>query len=829
MRTYLYVLALALVPALPALGTSNELTLFPVNSTLRGKAARQRLIVTATKDGKAVDRTRDVRFESLTPKTVAVSADGIVTPLGDGAGIVVARLDGLEARATIKVLDTANDLPVTFEKDVQPILARFGCNAGACHGKARGQNGFQLSLLGFDADFDFAALTQEARGRRVFPAAPENSLLLLKPTGEMPHGGGRRLTKGAAHYEVLRRWIAVGTPRTPKEEPTLDRITVEPTERILLPSPSGRGVGGEGGSDQQLVITAHYSNKTSADVTHLTMFQSNESVIAAVDAQGRVKAGPLPGEAAIMARFMEKFAVCNVIIPLPKSVPAEVYAKLPRKNFIDGLVYDKLQRLGITPSEPCSDATFQRRAYIDVIGRLPTPAETRAFLADKAADKRDRLVDALLERPEYADHWANKWADLMRPNPYHVGIKAVFTFDAFLRDSFRKNKPYDQFVKEIITAQGSTWRNGAVVMFRDRRQPDELTTMVSQLFLGVRLECAKCHHHPFEVYGQDDFYSFAAYFGRIGRKGQGISAPISGGEEVIFNVAAGQVKHPGTGKIMMPRPLFPLPSPPGRGAGGEGVGLDPRRELADWLTSEHNPYFAKVAVNRIWADLMGRGLVEPIDDLRATNPPSNGPLLDALAAHFRKVAYDQKKLLRTILTSHVYGLSSIPHKQNVGDLRNYSRHYRQRMRGEVLLDAMTDITGIPEVFAAAPPRTRAIELWTVRTQSVFLDSFGRPDPNQDPPCERTSDTSVVQALHLMNSPKLHAKVTNDEGRAAALAASKRTPAEIVEDLYLLVYCRLPHDAERRNALRRFEGVPRRQATEDLLWAILNTPEFVFKD
>src|ERR1019366_9115937 len=412
MRTYLYVLALALVPALPALGTSNELTLFPVNSTLRGKAARQRLIVTATKDGKAVDRTRDVRFESLTPKTVAVSADGIVTPLGDGAGIVVARLDGLEARATIKVLDTANDLPVTFEKDVQPILARFGCNAGACHGKARGQNGFQLSLLGFDADFDFAALTQEARGRRVFPAAPENSLLLLKPTGEMPHGGGRRLTKGDAHYEVLRRWIAVGTPRTPKEEPTLDRITVEPTERILLPSPSGRGVGGEGGSDQQLVITAHYSNKTSADVTHLTMFQSNESVIAAVDAQGRVKAGPLPGEAAIMARFMEKFAVCNVIIPLPKSVPAEVYAKLPRKNFIDGLVYDKLQRLGITPSAPCSDATFQRRAYIGVIGRLPTPAETKAFLADKAADKRDRLVDALLERPEYLDHWANKWADL---------------------------------------------------------------------------------------------------------------------------------------------------------------------------------------------------------------------------------------------------------------------------------------------------------------------------------------------------------------------------------------------------------------------------------
>jgi hypothetical protein len=689
--------------------------------------------------------------------------------------------------------------------------------------------------LGFDADFDFAALTQEARGRRIFPAAPENSLLLLKPIGEMPHAGGRRLTKGDSNYEVLRRWIASGMPRTPKTEPALERITIEPMERILLPSPSGRGVGGEGGAEQQLIVTAHYSDKTSADVTHLTMFQSNESVIAAVDAQGRVKAGPLPGEAAIMARFMEKFAVCNVIIPLPKSVPAEVYAKLPRKNFIDGLVYDKLQRLGITPSEPCSDATFQRRAYLDVIGRLPTPQETRTFIADQSPGKRAELVDALLDRPEYADYWANKWADLMRPNPYHVGIKAVFTLDAFLRDSFRTNKPYDQFVKEIITAQGSTWRNGAVVLFRDRRQPDELTTIVSQLFLGVRLECAKCHHHPFEVYSQDDFYSFAAYFAKLGRKGQGISAPISGGEEVIFSAPAGQVKHPVTGKIMMPRPLFLLPSPHrGRGAGREGAAPrddldDPRRELADWLTSEHNPYFAKVAVNRIWADLMGRGLVEPIDDMRATNPPSNGPLLDALADHFRKVGYDQKKLLRTMMTSHVYGLSSIPNKQNVGDLRNYSRHYRQRLRGEVLLDALTDITGVPEVFAAAPPRTRAMELWTVRTQSVFLDSFGRPDPNQDPPCERTSDTSVVQALHLMNSPKLHAKVTSDDGRAATLAASKKTTAEIVDELYLLVYCRYPSDEERKNAVRRFEAAPRRPATEDLLWALLNTPEFVFKD
>jgi hypothetical protein len=832
-RMFLWLVFPFLLVAGPTMARADGLAISPANATLHGKGARQRLVVTATKDGKGVDRTRNARFESLTPKVVAVSADGIVMPIGDGVGTIVAHLDGLDARATVKVIDGTADLPVTFEKDVQPILARMGCNAGACHGKARGQNGFQLSLLGYDHDFDYAALTQEARGRRVFPASPENSVLLRKAIGEMPHGGGRRLQKGDGHYEVLLRWITAGMPRTPIETATVEKITVEPSERLLLPTPSGRGAGGEGiATDQQLLVTAHYSDKTTADVTHLTMFQSNESVIAAVDANGRIKAGPLPGEAAIMARFMEKFAVCNIIIPLSKTVPAEVYAKLPRKNFIDGLVYDKLQRLGITPSEPCGDATFHRRAYLDVIGRLPSPQETTAFLADKSSDKRVKLVDQLLERPDYADHWANKWADLLRPNPYHVGIKAVFTYDAFIRDSFRKNKPYDKFVKEILTAQGSTWHNGAAVMFRDRRQPDELTTIVSQLFLGVRLECAKCHHHPFEVYSQDDFYSFAAHFGRIGRKGTGISAPISGSEEVIFTNPTGDVKHPGTGKTMLPKPLFILPSPSGRGAGGEGEtdkDQDPRQVLADWLVSEHNPFFAKVAVNRIWTDLMGRGLVEPIDDMRATNPPSNGPLLDALADHFRKQGYDQKKLLRAVMTSHVYGLSSLPSKTNSGDLRNYSRHYRQRLRGEVLLDALTDITGVPEVFAAAPPRTRAIELWTVRTQSVFLDSFGRPDPNQDPPCERTSDSTVVQALHLMNSPRLHAKVTSDEGRAATLAASKKATAEIVDELYLLAYCRYPSDAERKVGLSVFNGVKRRQATEDLLWALLNTPEFVFKD
>jgi hypothetical protein len=785
----------------------------PMTFVLDGKDARQRLIVTETTGGRSFDCTALVTFACSEPTIAAVSPDGIVSPVGDGKAIVSATLNGRSASATVTVRNAASYRPVTFERDIEPLLARHGCNAGACHGKARGQNGFALSLLGFDPDFDYAAIVTEGRGRRIFPASSVASLLLRKPSGQTAHGGGRKLPPDGAAYATMRRWIEAGCPRTPASSAKLERISVTPGERLM-------GFHQE----QQLLVTAHYADGSTEDVTHLATYQSNESVYAAVDANGRVKAGPLPGEAAIMARFMEKFAVANILVPMPGDVPAATYAKLPRRNFIDGHVWDKLQRLGLTPSVVASDSTFHRRAFLDVIGRLPTPDETLAFLADQSPDKRAKLIDRLLERPEYADWWASKWADLLRPNPYHVGMKAVLNFDAWLRESFRRNKPYDQFVREILTAQGSTFRDGPTVFFRNRREPDEITTMVSQLFLGVRLDCARCHHHPFEIWGQDDFYSLAAFFARIGRKGQGISAPISGGEEVIFTRPTGTVKHPVTGKVLPPRPLL------GKEA-DVPEDRDPRQVFVDWATSNDNPYFAKVIVNRVWADLMGRGIVDPVDDLRATNPPSNGPLLDALAADFRKNGHDLKKLIRTIAASYVYGLATTPNDRNLGDSRNYSRHYRQRLRAEVLLDAITDITGVPETFEATPPGTRAMEVWTVRAKSVFLDSFGRPDPNQDPPCERTTDTTVVQALHLLNAPNLHRKITADDGRAAKLAASQRTPAEIVNELYLLAYCRPPTDAERAAGIKRFEGgaATRRRAVEDLMWSLVNTPEFVFND
>lgn len=722
-------------------------------------------------------------------------------------GIAALLSPGIAAGAEIDIQPKR----VTFELDVLPVLTAAGCNQGACHGKSRGQNGFQLSLLGFDADFDYARIVKDARGRRVFPAAAEQSLLLRKASAQLPHGGGERLVAGSEDYELVRRWIEQGMPRRLPDDPVLVRITLSPPEHKLA-----------AGDSEQLTVTAHYSDGSTRDATRQTTFQSNEAAIVAVDKTGLVKAGMLPGETAIMARHMTHIATWNTLIPLPEPVDDSVYAALPRKNFIDDLVWAKVKELGVTPSEPASDSTFLRRAYLDVIGRLPTADEARAFLADPSPSKREALVDALLTREEYADFWANKWADLLRPNAYRVGVKATFSLDAWLRDAFRRNLPYDQFVRELVTARGSTWRNGAVTLFRDRREPPEITTAVSQLFLGIRLECAKCHHHPFEAWGQDDFYGLAAYFARIGHKGVGLSPPISGGEEMVFAAAKGTVAHPISGEPVPPKPLF--------GTAAVSADGDPRDALADWIVSPGNPYFAKVAVNRVWADLMGRGLVEPVDDLRVTNPASNEALLAALADHFRKVGFDQKQLIRTIMTSHVYGLSSIPNERNIADTRNYSRHYRQRLRAEVLLDAISDITEVPETFAALPAGSRATEIWSHRVESLFLDAFGRPDPNQDPPCERTTETTMVQTLHLMNAPNVHRKVTSDEGRAARLAAGDKKGDEIVEDVYLLVYARLPTSEERQVAADWFASAAnRRQATEDLLWALLNTPEFLFKD
>ena len=702
---------------------------------------------------------------------------------------------------------------VDFERDLMPVLTRFGCNSGPCHGKARGQNGFQLSLLGFDPEFDYAALTKEAHARRVRVTQPEQSLLLQKATGRLPHGGGVRLQPDGPEAALLLTWIRAGAPRRIPGTPTLDRITVDPAARRIQAKESF-----------PLTVTAHDSDGSTRDVTRLATFQSSESPIAAVNDDGEVRAGGVIGEAAVIARFSGEFAICTVSAPRAEPIPGDYYAQLPVSNFVDEHIWQGLQRLNLNASAPVQDHKFLRRVYLDIIGRVPNADEARAFLDSDSPDRREQLVDRLLDSPEYAEHWANKWADLLRPNPYRVGIKATLNYDHWIRQSFRENKPYDQFVRELLTARGSTFRDGHVTLFRDRRAPDELATLVSQLFLGVRLECAKCHHHPFEVYGQEDFYSFAAYFAKVARKGTGLSPPISGSEEFVYAGSKGDVKHPLTNEVLNPAPLF------GEAPSANEVD-DPREALAAWITSPDNPYFAQTMANRIWADLMGRGLVEPVDDLRATNPPVNGPLLTALGEDFAESGFNIQALIRRIVLSHAYALSSTPTPQNIVDTRAHSRAYRQRLRAETLYDSLCQITGDSPRLDAMPPDGRAREIWTHRVGSLFLDAFGRPDPNQDPPCERVGEPTVVQTLHLMNSEQIAAQIRADEGRAAELAASDRTPAQIVEELYLSIYSRLPTQQELDIGVSLYdtEGADRRQTTEDLMWALLNTPEFVFKD
>ncbi len=808
---------LTAVLAVPAVGCA-EVGVSPKEIRLSGRLAGQQLLIDLHLDGKTLDLTRDVAYAVEPSGIVEVSSSGYVKPVADGQAAVRITVRGESLTIPVKVDRVSIPVPAEFERDVMPVLSRFACNSGACHGKQRGQNGFQLSLLGFDPDFDYEALAKEGRGRRVFAPAAERSLLLLKPIGELPHGGGRRIERNSPEYRVLYDWITAGMPRGPDVSAgsttrVLTGIAVEPLERVLPRL-----------AKQQLRVTARYSDGSTRDVTRLSAYLSNEAALVAVNDSGLMTAGPIVGDTAVMARYMGHIAVCGVAVPHPDPAADDIYPTLPRQNFVDDLVWAKLKTLGITPSEPCAEHTFLRRAYLDIIGRGPTANEARAFLDDSAANKREALIDRLLAHPEYAEHWANKWTDLLRPNPYHVGIKATLAYDTWIRDAFRKNKPYDQFVRELITARGSTFREGNTVLFRDRRSPDDLTTIVSQLFLGVRLECAKCHHHPFEVYGQDEFYSFAAYFAKMSRKGTGISAPISGSEEFIFAGTSGTVNHPLKNTPMTPKPLF------GTAPNLEGV-EDPREALAEWITSDQNHYFAQAMSNRVWADLMGRGFVDPVDDLRATNPPSNGPLLKALADDFRTQRYDIKKLIRRIATSYVYGLSSIPNERNVADHRNFSRHYRTRLRAEVLLDTVSTATGVQEDFEAMPVGSRAKELWTARIDSLFLDAFGRQDPNQDPPCERTLDTTIVQSLHLMNSNTLANKVASDGSRAHALAESDKTPVQIVEQLYLSLYARRPTADELRGAASLFDepDTNRRRATEDLMWALINTPEFVFKD
>ncbi len=746
---------------------------------------------------------------------ITASADGAHAFAGTQDGrVIVWDKDGKQT-AAIEVgakIEMKSESP-GFVRDVLPILSKAGCNAGACHAKADGQNGFRLTVFSHDPLSDYREISQEARGRRIFPASPDESLLLLKATNTVPHEGGERIEKNSDAYRTVAQWIRSGMVYRADHEPSLDRLIVSPTERTYKKSET-----------QQLTVKARYSDGSERDVTGLASFDSNDKEIARVTEDGLVRAGSLSGEGVVIARYMGIVGGSRVSVPADRLLPAEKYAALPANNFVDEHAYAHFKRLGLFPSQPCSESEFLRRASLDTIGVLPTADEARAFLADSDPKKREKLIERLLAHPAWADFWANKWADLLRPNPDHAGIKSVYVLDQWLRESFRANKPYDQFVRDIITSEGNTHRFGPAVVYRDKREPAEFTTMFSQLFLGVRLDCAKCHHHPNEKWGQEDFYRFAAFFGPMGRKGAGISAPISAGNETFYFAPGKSVKHPVTNEVMQPQP------PDGPAVKADDTG-DPRRALADWMTDAKNPFFARAAANRVWAGFFGRGIVDPVDDFRISNPPSNPALLDALGQEFVRQKFDLKALMRTILRSNLYQLSAVPNDTNRGDTRNFSRAYRRRLPAETLADAIADLTGVSDSYPGMPPGSRAMQAWTYKIDSQTMDAFSRPNSSSDCPCERDAKPSIVQALHLMNSKLLQEKLASKAATARVqfLAEGKLSPEEVVNEIYLACYSRKPTDDELKIAAATYssEGATRRSATEDVLWSLMNSAEFVF--
>ncbi|MBI3410615.1 MAG: DUF1553 domain-containing protein [Planctomycetes bacterium] len=716
--------------------------------------------------------------------------------------VMVSERNGKHDLYLVDVPESTPERAFHFENDITPLLNRYGCNSSGCHGNAEGQNGFKLSVFGFDPAADYAALVKEARGRRVLLTSPDASLLLAKASGAVPHGGGVRIQKGTTDFETIRGWIAAGAPVGDPNAPRVTAIRVEPAERLLAPR-----------AEQQLRVVAKWSDGREADVTHHARFQSNNDGLAMVNAAGLMSAGELPGEAAIMASYMGEVAVFRAIIPRQEKIAN--YPKMPEHNFIDAHVHAKLRKLNIIPSDLCDDADFLRRVYLDVIGTLPTPAEAKRFLADKRADRRVKLVDELLERPEYADYWALKWADLLRVDRQVLGHKRAYGYYRWIHESLAVNKPFDKFARELLTAEGPLDQVGPANFFKVVGNPGEAASSLSQVFLGVRIACAQCHHHPYDRWSQTDYFGMLAFFAPVATR-------TAGKVEAVLAQGNPQTKHPRTGETVQAHAL-------GVAMTDQSPDGDRRVVLADWLTKPDNPWFARNLANRMWAHFLGRGLVEPVDDVRATNPPTNPELLDALAKHLVDQKFDVKQLIRAITASRTYQLSTRPNKTNDKDEQNYSRALFRRLDAEVLLDMVSQTTGVPEKFHALPSGYRAIQLWDSKVNHYFLKVFGRPVRASACECERSQSPSVSQVLHLMNSPEIQAKLSHEGGAIAKLAKTMKDDASLVDELFWTFYCRPPTEREREIAIThlRREGADRRQGAEDLAWSMLNTLEFIF--
>jgi hypothetical protein len=788
-----------------------------------GDDCRQVLVT----EGGQLDRTREARF-AIAPEGIArIDSGGWLEPLADGEALLTVTLpeEGGETLAVpVSVRNAKAIRPLSFPNDVVPVFTRQHCNAGACHAKAVGQNGFQLSLLGYEPLADYDQIVRHSKGRRVSPSAPEASLLLMKASGEIPHEGGARLGKGSEDYRLVHRWIAEGLAFRPDKDPKVTRIEVFPKRLVSRP-----------GGAQQLQVAAWFDDGSVRDITRTAQYEANEPERAEASGTGLVAFSEKPGGTAVVVRFQEHIDTFSVRIPLGGEV-----GELPAPaNFIDAHVHRQLGEMGIPASGGISDGEFLRRATLDIAGRLPSLEETRAFLAEAEPGKRARAVDRLLDSTGYADYFAGKWAGILR-NQAGRGtdwvVRDTHAFHAWIRSGLNENKPFDELAAELVLAGGRSVDNPAVTWYRVVEDTKERMENIAQAFLGVRMQCAQCHHHPYEQWSQHDYFAFAAFFSTLERK----RVPKLPEEDIYFhNRKPAGMEHPGTKELLPPRLL-----------GAEGpveipAAQDPRAALAAWMRSPENPYFARVLVNRYWKHFFGRGLVEPEDDIRPTNPATHPELLEELAASFVASGFDLKELVRTIATSATYQRSSEALEGNAEDEQHYARYYPKRLPAEVLLDSVNDVTGAANSFSRQPQAVRAVALPNERgtVESEFLALFGRPAMETACECERTGEANLGQSLHLLNADAIQTKLSAGNGLAARLAgAADRGDEERVSELYLRALCREPDAGERELALAHLAKkrelsaadpakLPKeqaeREAFEDLVWVLLNTKEFLF--
>lgn len=785
-------------------GAPARLVVYPPEVVLAGKGTTQRLIAVATyADGSQRDVTSAVAWKTGNAAVVKV-AGASVTSTGDGETGVVATLGGKSASLKAVAQDTAIPHRWSFANEIVPVLTKTGCNSGGCHGSPSGRGGFKLSLFGFEPDYDYEMVTKDAGGKRVNRGTPLASLFYQKPTGKSPHGGGLRFGEQSAYGRRLAAWLAAGAPKQPEFDPRLRKIEIYPSQWVLPAK----------GDSQRLLVVARRDDNTTQDVTDFARYLVNDDQVAAVDDEGQMSAAGM-GDTTVIVRYLGAVGVVPVRVPRPP-LPASAFSTFKPANALDEAVLARLKDARVPPSDLASDAEFLRRATLDACGVLPTPEEVKAFLADSGAEKRTKLVDRLLARPEYVDFWTLKWADLFRNSSRALQAKGMHAYSRWIRESVLQNKPWDQMARELITASGSAHRYGPSNWYVTATTAEDRASAASQVFLGLRIDCARCHNHPFEAWSQNDYYGFAAFFARVRFK-QGLGDQ----ERLVYAALDGELQHPRDKKPVPPRVL-----------GGEAEkfapGEDRRDRLAAWMTAPQNPFFARAIGNRLWNHFFGRGVVQPVDDVRVTNPASNEALMAALGREVVRQKFNLKAVCRGIMLSRTYQASSRASERNRDDRQLFSHALPRRLPAEVLLDAINSATGTTDKFGPYPLGTRAVQVPDNRVNNPFLDLFGRPQREVACECERPEEANLSMALDLINGSTVNTKVAHPQGRVARLFAAKAADRDMVADLYLAALSRPPSEKEAAAAEKLFGSAPsKKEGAEDLLWALINTKEFVF--